>query len=88
MPFWAKDIKVGFANINPKAEGIEGKPAAFGRQSKRNYLMPRVVPSQIVTLADRIFSQLPDVERTPEALHPLQAPEISTRLPRRYQRPE
>jgi len=36
---------------------------------KRNYLMPRVVPSQIVALADRIFSQLPDVEQTPEALH-------------------
>jgi putative SOS response-associated peptidase YedK len=26
-PFWAKDIKVGFANINAKAEGIETKPA-------------------------------------------------------------
>jgi putative SOS response-associated peptidase YedK len=33
--FWAKDIKVGFANINAKAEGIEGKPAfreAFQRR--------------------------------------------------------
>ena len=28
VPFWAKDIKVGFANINAKAEGIEGKAAA------------------------------------------------------------
>ena len=27
VPFWAKDLKVGFANINAKAEGIEGKPA-------------------------------------------------------------
>jgi hypothetical protein len=27
VPFWAKDIKVGFANINAKAEGIENKPA-------------------------------------------------------------
>jgi putative SOS response-associated peptidase YedK len=27
VPFWAKDIKVGFANINAKAEGIEKKPA-------------------------------------------------------------
>ena len=27
VPFWAKDMKVGFANINAKAEGIEGKPA-------------------------------------------------------------
>ena len=30
IPFWAKDIKVGFANINAKAEGIESKPA-FGK---------------------------------------------------------
>jgi hypothetical protein len=22
VPFWAKDIKVGFSNINAKAEGI------------------------------------------------------------------
>jgi putative SOS response-associated peptidase YedK len=27
VPFWAKDIKVGFANIDAKAEGIESKPA-------------------------------------------------------------
>jgi putative SOS response-associated peptidase YedK len=27
VPFWAKDIKVGFSNIYAKAEGIEGKPA-------------------------------------------------------------
>ena len=27
VPFWAKDIKVGFAKINANAEGIEGKPA-------------------------------------------------------------
>src|SRR5690348_2455654 len=27
VPFWAKDVKVGFANINAKAEGIETKPA-------------------------------------------------------------
>jgi putative SOS response-associated peptidase YedK len=27
VPFWAKDIKVGFSNINAKAEGIEHKPA-------------------------------------------------------------
>src|SRR6202023_1384657 len=24
VPFWAKDLKVGFSNINAKAEGIEG----------------------------------------------------------------
>ena len=27
MPFWAKDLNVGFANINAKAEGIENRPA-------------------------------------------------------------
>jgi putative SOS response-associated peptidase YedK len=27
VPFWAKDIKVGFSNINAKAEGIENRPA-------------------------------------------------------------
>jgi hypothetical protein len=27
VPFWSKDIKVGFANINAKAEGIENRPA-------------------------------------------------------------
>jgi putative SOS response-associated peptidase YedK len=35
VPLWAKDIKVGFSNVNAKAEGIEGKPAfreAFQRQ--------------------------------------------------------
>ena len=35
VPHWAKDINVGFANINAKAEGIETKPAfrdAFQRR--------------------------------------------------------
>src|ERR1700751_5815409 len=26
VPYWAKDLKVCFANINAKAEGIESKP--------------------------------------------------------------
>jgi putative SOS response-associated peptidase YedK len=36
VPFWAKDIKVGFTNINAKAEGIENRPAfrdAFQRRT-------------------------------------------------------
>jgi putative SOS response-associated peptidase YedK len=33
VPSWAKDIKVGFSNINAKAEGIEGKPAFRGHSS-------------------------------------------------------
>jgi putative SOS response-associated peptidase YedK len=32
VPFWAKDIKVGFANINTKAEGIEAS-RRFARRS-------------------------------------------------------
>src|SRR5437868_9793462 len=35
VPFWAKDLNVGFANINAKAEGIETRPAfreAFQRR--------------------------------------------------------
>jgi putative SOS response-associated peptidase YedK len=32
VPFWAKDLNVGFSNINAKAEGIEGKPASFQRR--------------------------------------------------------
>ena len=27
MPFWAKDIKVGFSNINAMAETVDTKPA-------------------------------------------------------------
>src|ERR1700674_909106 len=38
--FWAKDIKVGFSNINAKAEGIEGKPAFRGAFQRRRCLVP------------------------------------------------
>src|SRR6266851_1683278 len=27
VPFWVPDIKIGFWNMNGKAQGIEGKPA-------------------------------------------------------------
>jgi putative SOS response-associated peptidase YedK len=40
VPFWAKDIKVGFANINAKAEGIEGKPAFREAFARRRCLVP------------------------------------------------
>jgi putative SOS response-associated peptidase YedK len=36
VPDWAKDIKVGIANINAKADGIENRPAfreAFERRA-------------------------------------------------------
>src|SRR6266852_5097050 len=40
VPFWAKDIKVSFANINAKAEGIEGKPAFREAFQRRRCLVP------------------------------------------------
>ncbi len=40
VPFWAKDTKVGFANINAKAEGIETKPAFREAFRQRRCLVP------------------------------------------------
>jgi len=40
LPFWAKNIKVGFANINAKADGIEGKPAFREAFQRRRCLVP------------------------------------------------
>jgi putative SOS response-associated peptidase YedK len=40
VPFWAKDIKVGFSNINAKAEGIEEKPAFREAFQRRRCLVP------------------------------------------------
>jgi putative SOS response-associated peptidase YedK len=40
VPFWAKDIKVGFANINAKAEGIENKPAFRETFQRRRCIVP------------------------------------------------
>ncbi len=40
VPFWAKDIKVGFSNINAKAEGIETKPAFREAFRQRRCLVP------------------------------------------------
>src|SRR5215470_10698528 len=40
IPYWAKDMKVGFSDINAKAEGIEKKPA-FGKAfERRRCLVP------------------------------------------------
>ena len=39
VPFWAKDLKVGFSNINAKAEGIEGKPAFCEAYQRRRCLV-------------------------------------------------
>ncbi len=40
IPYWAKDMKVGFANINAKAEGIENKPAFRKAFERRRCLVP------------------------------------------------
>ena len=40
VPFWAKDIKVGFSNINAKAEGIETRPAFRQAFERRRRLVP------------------------------------------------
>jgi len=40
VPYWAKDLKVGFANINAKAEGIESKPAFRDAFPRRRCLVP------------------------------------------------
>jgi putative SOS response-associated peptidase YedK len=40
VPYWAKDINVGFANINAKAEGIETKPAFRKAFERRRCLVP------------------------------------------------
>jgi len=40
VPFWAKDIKVGFANINAKAEGIDAKAAFREAFARRRCLIP------------------------------------------------
>ena len=40
VPYWAKDLKVGFSNINAKAEGIESKPAFRDAFQRRRCLVP------------------------------------------------
>jgi putative SOS response-associated peptidase YedK len=40
VPFWAKNIKVGFANINAKSESIDSKPAFREAFNRRRCLIP------------------------------------------------
>src|SRR5205809_209683 len=40
VPFWAKDIKVGFANINAKAETVDTRPAFREAFDRRRCLVP------------------------------------------------
>jgi putative SOS response-associated peptidase YedK len=52
VPFWAKEIKVGFANINAKAEGIEKRPAFREAFQQRRCLVPG---RQFLRLAKNYF---------------------------------
>ena len=40
VPYWAKNLKIGFANINAKAEGIETRPAFREAFQRRRCLVP------------------------------------------------
>ena len=40
VPFWAKDIKVGFSNINAKAETVDTRPAFREAFMRRRCLVP------------------------------------------------
>ena len=40
VPFWAKDIKVGFSNINAKAETVDMRPAFREAFTRRRCLVP------------------------------------------------
>src|SRR6201993_5597093 len=40
VPSWAKDLKIGFANINAKAEGIETRPVFRDAFQRRRCLVP------------------------------------------------
>jgi putative SOS response-associated peptidase YedK len=58
VPYWAKDIKVGFANINAKAEGIESKPGFRDAFRRRRCLVP--VCAQLIVLLATIPWLRPD----------------------------
>ena len=68
IPYWAKDIKVGFANINAKAEGIENKPAfrkAFERrlsggiiENERYFLSPGCRRSTVFAAVEKRLVEL------------------------------
>jgi len=40
VPYWAKDIKVGFSNINAKAETVDTKLAFREAFTRRRCLVP------------------------------------------------
>jgi putative SOS response-associated peptidase YedK len=40
VPYWAKDLKIGYSTFNAKAEGIEGRPAFREPFRRRRCLVP------------------------------------------------
>lgn len=40
VPFWAKDIKIGYSTFNAKAEGIDAKPVFREAFKRRRCLVP------------------------------------------------
>jgi putative SOS response-associated peptidase YedK len=40
IPYWAKDIKIGFSTINARAEEVETKPAFREAFQRRRCLVP------------------------------------------------
>jgi putative SOS response-associated peptidase YedK len=40
VPYWAKDLKIGYSTFNAKAEGVEAKPAFREPFRKRRCLVP------------------------------------------------
>ena len=40
VPYWAKDLKIGYSTINAKAEGIDARPAFREAFQRRRCLVP------------------------------------------------
>jgi putative SOS response-associated peptidase YedK len=40
IPYWAKDIKIGFSTINARAEDVDTKPAFREAFQRRRCLVP------------------------------------------------
>src|SRR5262244_3372276 len=62
VPYWAKDLNVGFANINAKAEGIETRPAFRDAFQRRRCLVPvdKKNRDRQAALCDRAGGRKPD----------------------------
>jgi putative SOS response-associated peptidase YedK len=63
VPYWAKDLKVGFANINAKAGGIETKSAFREAFERRRCLVRPAAPLRDQTGRAHRASSRPANER-------------------------